>query len=89
MPTNTDTTMVQQLSDAGPDGVTLGQSATDKISLYNKTPIVQQTAPTLALSTALPGGACTFMGSVMSLVTGNATVLNNVIAALANIGVYV
>lgn len=50
MPTNTDTTLVKQLSDAGPDGTTLGQSATDLISLYNVTPIVQRSGATQATS---------------------------------------
>ena len=32
---------VKHLSDARADGVTLGQSATDKISTYGVTPVVQ------------------------------------------------
>lgn len=32
---------VNQLSDGGPDGTVLGQSADDKIGFYNVTPIAQ------------------------------------------------
>jgi hypothetical protein len=32
----------KQLSDANPDGTALGQSATDKVSFYGSTPIVQR-----------------------------------------------
>lgn len=33
----------KQVSDNNPDGVALGQSATDKISFYGATPVVQRT----------------------------------------------
>lgn len=42
MPTNTDTTMVKQLSDGGPDGTSMGLDVNDKVSLYGYTPIVQR-----------------------------------------------
>lgn len=32
---------IKQLSDGGPDGTALGQSALDKIGFYGKTPAVQ------------------------------------------------
>ncbi|MBO6755471.1 MAG: hypothetical protein JJ902_04040 [Roseibium sp.] len=37
---------VKQLSDGNPAGTSLGQSATDKISFYNATPVAQQSAMT-------------------------------------------
>lgn len=46
---------VQQLSDAGPDGVKLGQSITDKVALYGVTPIAQRAGA--AQGTALVGTA--------------------------------
>lgn len=32
---------VKQLSDKGPDGTSLGQSASDKVGFYGVTPVVQ------------------------------------------------
>jgi hypothetical protein len=40
----------KQLSDANTDGTALGQSATDKISLYGVTPVAQRTSTVLASS---------------------------------------
>lgn len=41
---------VQELTDKGPDGSRLGQSAADKIALYGATPIVQRSSTVLASS---------------------------------------
>lgn len=41
-------TTPKQLSDFNPDGTTLGQSTTDKVSLYGVTPIVQRSGGTQA-----------------------------------------
>lgn len=38
------------LSDGGPDGVVVGQSATDLIHLYGGTPVAQRTSTVLATS---------------------------------------
>ena len=43
---------VKQLSDGGPQGASLGQSATDKISFYNATPVAKQTCTLAAALTA-------------------------------------
>lgn len=40
----------KQVSDANPDGTSLGQSATDKVSLYGVTPVAQRTSTVLASS---------------------------------------
>jgi hypothetical protein len=40
----------KQLSDANGDGTSLGQSATDKISVYGATPVVQRTNTVQAAS---------------------------------------
>lgn len=42
----------KQLSDGGPDGSSLGQSSTDKIGFYGKTPVAQ--AATFAALTTTP-----------------------------------
>lgn len=34
---------VEVIGNGGPDGVTLGSSATEKVSLFGETPVVQQT----------------------------------------------
>lgn len=41
---------VLQLSDARTDGVTLGQSATDLVSLYGETPVAQRSGGSQATS---------------------------------------
>lgn len=40
----------KQLSDANPNGTALGQSATDTISFYGSTPVVQRALSTQAAS---------------------------------------
>ena len=40
----------KQLSDSNPDGTSLGQSASDLISLYGATPIAQRSSTVLASS---------------------------------------
>jgi hypothetical protein len=47
---------VKQLSDGGPQGSSLGQSATDTISFYNATPVVQYAS---TASSAITAGATT------------------------------
>lgn len=60
----------KQLSDSNPDGVSLGQAATDKISFYGVTPIVQPAIIATATATA----------------TNAAAAVNSVILALQNLG---
>lgn len=43
---------VKQLSDGGPDGVRLGQSATDKVAFHGATPAVQIPVTTAPAATA-------------------------------------
>ena len=45
----------RQLSDANADGTAMGQSATDKISFYGATPVVQRALAAQALSLASAG----------------------------------
>jgi len=47
---------LKQLSDGGPDGTKLGQSATDKIAFYAGTPAAR---PTCTLAAALTAGSTT------------------------------
>ena len=41
---------IDQLSKADPDGTSLGQSATDKVSFYGATPVVQRASSIQAAS---------------------------------------
>lgn len=43
-------TIIKQLSDGGADGASFGQSATDKVSLYGVTPVVQRASSNQATS---------------------------------------
>jgi hypothetical protein len=45
----------KQVSDLNPDGTAVGQSATDKISFYGVTPVVQRALAAQALSLASAG----------------------------------
>jgi hypothetical protein len=63
-----------QVSDNGPDGATFGASATEKVSLFGATPVVQQTAPS-ALTPA------TDTTSTIS------TAVNTIRTALVNVGI--
>lgn len=44
--------MAYQLGDGNPDGVTIGGSATEKVSFYGVTPVVQAAVTTAPVSTA-------------------------------------
>ena len=43
---------IKQLSDGGPDGTCLGQSATDLVGFYGATPVAKQAATVLGALTA-------------------------------------
>jgi len=77
---------IKQLSDGGPDGVRLGQSAADLVSLYGVTAVVQpaataQSAIATTTLTALTSGesllgAISMINIVITRLAAN-TVLNN------------
>jgi hypothetical protein len=69
---------VQQLTDKNPDGSNLGQSITDKVALYGKTPIAQRsgaaqatslvgTASSTAVNTDLKGAVIEIMNTLTAL----------------------
>lgn len=80
------TSSIRQLSDGNPGGTTLGESAADKISVYNVTPVVQAATiaavGTTAATTTTPYG----FGSSTQADAVNTT-LNSVVAALKNFGI--
>ncbi len=57
---------IKQLSDGGPDGVRLGQSATDKIAFYGATPIVKAAAVTTLATTPTATDIATAVNSIIS-----------------------
>ena len=72
---------VKQLSDGGPDGVKLGQSATDKVSLYGVTPVAQRTSTVLATSLLSAS-------SYVSVASNTAAIMLELSNALIALGAY-
>lgn len=70
-----------QLSDANPDGTSLGQSATDKVSLYGLTPVAQRTSTVLATSLLSAS-------SYVSVASNTAAILLELSNALIALGAY-
>lgn len=78
---------VRQLSDGNPDGVSLGQSATDKISFYNATPIVQRSGAAQAAVAVTGSTTSTPYGYTTSAqADGIVTLLNEIRTTLVNLG---
>lgn len=71
---------LKELSDGGPDGTRLGQSSTDKISLYGKTPIAQRSSTVLASSLLSAS-------SYVSVASNTAAILLEISNALVAFGV--
>lgn len=71
----------QQLSQASPDGTTLGQSATDKIALYGLTPVAQRTSTVLATSLLSAS-------SYVSVASNTAAILLELTTGLIALGAY-
>lgn len=73
-----------QLSDGGPDGTTLGQSTSDLIAFYGKTPIAQKAAAAQAAVTDASGGTAAPTNGILTLTgTYNSAIIANAIATLA------
>lgn len=71
------------------DGYSLGQTSVSKVSLYGKTPIVQQTAPTIVLSVDPTVSGSALVASIHSIAVYSASTVNRVVLALSNLGVFV
>jgi hypothetical protein len=72
---------VRQLSDGNDDGQSLGQSSTDKVSLYCVTPVVQRTSTVLATSLLSAS-------SYVSVASNTAAILLELTNALIALGAY-
>lgn len=66
---------IKQLSDGGPDGTQLGQSSTDKVGFFGKTPIAKPSV--------------TWPNTATATTTLNETKANRLMAALVNLGLIV
>lgn len=74
---------VQQLTDGGPDGSSMGRDATDKISFYGYTPVVQPSGGAQAAITDSSGGTANTTTGVAALTgTYNSTILANALATI-------
>ena len=78
---------VGQIGYNGPDGATFGRAATEKISFYGVTPVVQ--AATLSLVTTTSATSTTAAYGFTTAAQADAVVsnLNAITTALINIGV--
>lgn len=79
---------VQYIGNGNPDGHSFGYTSAEKISLYGKTPIVQQTAPTVVLAVDPTTSTSALVASIHSLAIYAASNVNRVILHLSNLGVY-
>jgi hypothetical protein len=77
---------VKQLSDGNPDGTVLGQSAADHISFYNATPVVQRSGAVQAPVDTAPPTNSTPFGYSQAQATAIITLLNEIRATLAGLG---
>jgi hypothetical protein len=78
---------VHEISAAG-GGLKIGNAGTEKISLYGKTPIIQQTAPTLVTSVNPTTSGSALVASIHSIAVYAASTVNVVVQDLIDLGVY-
>lgn len=77
---------VKELSDGGSDGVRLGQSATDKISFYGATPIVQRSGAAQAAVATTAATASTPYGYSEAQANAIVALVNELRAAMVAAG---
>lgn len=75
---------IKQLSDGGPDGTTLGQSATDKVGFYGTTPAVRGTTVATAIATTAitPAFTTTVTGTFGFVTSAQGTAVLAAVASL-------
>jgi len=79
--------IAKQISDGSPDGASLGQSATDKISFYGATPVAQRSGSAQAAVTTTAATSSTPYGfSTVTQATAVITLVNELRAALVALG---
>lgn len=78
---------VKQLSTGDPDGTSLGQSTTDPISLYGKTPVAQRAGAAQAAVTTTAATSTTPYGfSTSTQADAIVTLVNEMRTVLVNLG---
>jgi hypothetical protein len=78
---------IKELSDKGPDGTRLGQSATDLVAFYGTGPVVQPSVTAAVTSTEPVLGATAAYGfSTSAQFNSLISKVNSVIAALKTLG---
>ena len=77
----------RQLSDGRPDGQTLGQSATDLVSVYNATPVARASAITAVNTTASTSTTNAFGYTTSTQADAIVTAVNSLITAVKNFGI--
>jgi hypothetical protein len=65
---------VHQLSKAEPDGVSVGQSAADKVSLHGATPVVQAAAITNIANDANGTAIATAVNGILAALRGKGVI---------------
>ncbi len=79
---------VKQLSDGNSQGTTLGQSATDKVSLYNATPVVQPAGTGNVHTVAAGATTAVFVNTTFDGSTGtSAYTVGDIVVALKALGI--
>jgi len=76
-------TYVRTITDGGPSGTTIGQSATDLVGFFGVTPVVQQAALT-AIGTSTPVSGA--FGFTSTQATAIITAINAIITELKALG---
>lgn len=86
---------VDHLSKGNPDGTVLGQSATDKVSLYGVTPVARAAAPTAQAAASPAGGVGAAAGgwdtaanrdTAIAAINNNRTRIAEIETALRSLG---
>lgn len=76
---------VEYIGQGGPDGTSVGSSATEKVSVYGVTPVVQ--AATLTAVTTTASTTTTPYGYTSTQADAIVTAVNAIIVALENFGI--
>lgn len=72
---------LKELSDGGPDGTRLGQSASDKVALYGATPVVQRAGAIQATSQLSAS-------SYVSVASNTTAIVMEIAATLIALGIW-
>jgi hypothetical protein len=80
---------VQVIGNGAPDGVTLGSSTTELVSLYGVTPVAQRAgAAQASVATTAATNTSPYGYSTASQADGIVTTLNEIVATLTGIGAW-